>query len=508
MFDADPIAPPVFVPDRRSQIPELVRAAVGLFSSRVEERLLAFVDQPSREGFLEVEQDVLRLFSMMSCHAVAGVVGLLHKNEGWVAKAVAAERARSTRRLRHLGWRPTVVRFLGGVVLSLSTPYLSQSLRGRPGPTRGVGRRGETGTGRYPVFEALGVMHRTTPALASEVARQSVRTASFVEAQQALAERGIDVTKETVRAISVKVGREALRQRDARLSAAASGETFTEEFVGERVVISADGGRLRVREGGERGRKGKSRHRRFRTPWREPKLVSAYLVDKEGKKKRKAAPLYDGTLEDADAAFRILAAELKLRGAAKAKELVLVADGARWIWDRADELARFLGIDPSRIVKVADFYHAVEHLTEIADLRAGWSDVQRKKWVRRQRRRLKDGKVDDVIEEVRGFCVGRSAKKLATELNYFVERRELMRYADFKARGIPLGSGGVESAIRRVVNLRLKGPSIFWRGPNAERMLHLRSYLKAGRWDELMLRVMHRSPDGHPAHVQAERRVA
>jgi len=73
-----------------------------------------------------------------------------------------------------------------------------------------------------------------------------------------------------------------------------------------------------------------------------------------------------------------------------------------------------------------------------------------------------------------------------------------MRYDEFRRRGIPQGSGAVESAIRRVVNLRLKGPSIFWRGPNAERMLHLRCYLKAGRWAELMLRVMHRSPSGLP----------
>lgn len=43
-----------------------------------------------------------------------------------------------------------------------------------------------------------------------------------------------------------------------------------------------------------------------------------------------------------------------------------------------------------------------------------------------------------------------------------------------------MGSGAVESAIRRVINLRLKGPSIFWRGPNAERVLHMRAYLKAG----------------------------
>ncbi len=50
--------------------------------------------------------------------------------------------------------------------------------------------------------------------------------------------------------------------------------------------------------------------------------------------------------------------------------------------------------------------------------------------------------------------------------------------------------------MRRVVNLRLKGPGIFWRQPCAEAMLHLRAYLKAGRWDELVGRVIHRSADG------------
>ena len=340
---------------------------------------------------------------------------------------------------------------------------------------------------------------RVTPALASEISRQSVRTASFEEAREALAERGIHVTRETVRKITMKVGEEALRQREARLELAEAGGVLTKEFAGRRVVISADGGRMRMREGGDRGRRTAGGGRSYRTPWREPKLVTAYLIDEKGEKLRGAAPLYDGTMGDADTAFKILATELKLRGAAEAKEIVLVADGAPWIWNRADELARFLGIAPNRIVKVADFYHAVEHLSEIADMRAGWTKAQRKQWVRRMRRWLKKGKVDDVIEEARGFCMGRNAKKIAREVNYFAGRRDFMQYADSASRGIPLGSGAMESAIRRVVNLRLKGPSIFWRGPNAERMLHLRSYLKAGRWDELMTRVMHRSPAGSPA---------
>ncbi len=499
MVSTHDINKPVFIPKRRSEIPRLVRKAFGLLRTQVEEDVLSFLDSPGREGFLRLEQALLEAFGAMSSHVAGGVMGFLHQNGAWIEEATAEERARSTLPLRHQGWRTTPIRFLGGARLSLETPYLSESKKGRRGPTRGVGRRGKNGTGRYPALEALGVLQRATPALASEVSRQSVRTASFEEAREALAERGIHVTRETVRKITMKVGAEALRQRDARIDLAERGEILSKEFADRRVVISADGGRMRMREGGRRGPKGKGGGRRFRTPWREPKLVTAYLVDEKGIKSREDAPLYDGTLEDADAAFKILAAELKLRGAAMAKEIVLVADGARWIWNRADELARFLGVEPSRIVKVADFYHAVEHLSEIADMRAGWTSAQRKQWVRRMRRWLKKGKVDDVIEEAKGFCVGRSAKKIAREVNYFADRRDFMQYADFARRGIPLGSGAMESAIRRVVNLRLKGPSIFWRSSNAERMLHLRSYLKAGRWDELMGRVMHRSPGGEPA---------
>jgi hypothetical protein len=88
------------------------------------------------------------------------------------------------------------------------------------------------------------------------------------------------------------------------------------------------------------------------------------------------------------------------------------------------------------------------------------------------------------------------AKKIRTQVQYFEARKDRMRYAAFKRRGIPLGSGAVESGIRRVVNLRLKGASMFWGGENAERMLHMRAYYKAGRWDELMLRVLHASPSG------------
>ena len=377
---------PLFVPENRSELTRLPAAALEGVAPEVLAAAARFLEDPTAAGFLEFEETVLRVFQHGASHVVAGVVGLLHRDAGHVQAAVDGAFSGSPRPLRHRGLRATPVRFLGGARLFLDTPYLSEDLRGRPGAKRGVGRRQATGTGRYPVLAALGIAHQATPALASEVARQTVRTGSFEEAHQALAERGIGLDRKTVRTLALKVGEEALVQRAARMEAAARGAVDSEEFAGRRIVLSTDGGRIRLREGGMHGRKGKKGRRRYRTPWREPKLVVAYAIDARGQRDRTLPVLYDGTLGDADAAFEILVAELKLRGASRAREIILTADGARWIWNRADDLARALGLPPERIVKVADFYHAVENLAAVAELRARWTEDDRKRWVRRMRR--------------------------------------------------------------------------------------------------------------------------
>jgi hypothetical protein len=60
-----------------------------------------------------------------------------------------------------------------------------------------------------------------------------------------------------------------------------------------------------------------------------------------------------------------------------------------------------------------------------------------------------------------------------------------MQYAKIRNLGLPIGSGAVESAVRRVINLRLKGASIYWRDDSAEAMLMLRAFYKARRWNLL-----------------------
>lgn len=70
-----------------------------------------------------------------------------------------------------------------------------------------------------------------------------------------------------------------------------------------------------------------------------------------------------------------------------------------------------------------------------------------------------------------------------------------MCYDKVEAMGLPLGSGAMESAVRRVVNLRLKGASIYWCKENAEEMLFLRSYYKVNRWNMLKLQSITPDPE-------------
>ena len=87
-----------------------------------------------------------------------------------------------------------------------------------------------------------------------------------------------------------------------------------------------------------------------------------------------------------------------------------------------------------------------------------------------------------MIEEMEAL----EGEKVQREKAYFANRDKQMQYAALKKAGVPIGSGAVESAMRRIVNLRLKGNGIFWRKENAEHVLLLRCYVKAGRWANLL----------------------
>ena len=166
-------------------------------------------------------------------------------------------------------------------------------------------------------------------------------------------------------------------------------------------------------------------------------------------------------------------------------KILFVADGAHWIWNRIPGLIKALGLALERVYELLDFYHAVEHLVTVAGLKKNWSskEKERKRWVSQQRGCLLKGTAVDVIQAVQRLCRGRNSKAIKTKRDYFVRNERRLDFSTVKALNLPIGSGAIESSIRRVVNLRLKGPCTFWYRENAEKMIMLRSYYQAGRWN-------------------------
>src|SRR5215218_4720953 len=340
--------------------------------------------------------------------------------------------------------------------------------------------RDKPGKGMYPMLQLWGVHDRCTASVASETSKMVAMLSSFEEVEQVLRDRGRPLDLKTIRAIAYRFATRArAAQQAGRLN-------WGETVAGRRVIVSTDGGRIRIRTT-KRGPKTAKGRNRYRTDWREPKLLIIYVVDEKGQMDREFLAVIDGTLGGPDAIFKHMEFYLRELKTTTADKILFVADGARWVWNRVGAPLRRLGVEPGRVNELVDFYHAVEHLAKIAALQRRWTAAGRQAWIGRQRRRLLKGGVEEVRAAIDEVCGSHPGKALKRERDYFKRNggKGRMDYARIAALQLPIGSGAIESAIRRVVNLRLKGPSIYWHKTSAEAVLLLRSYYKAGRWNHL-----------------------
>src|SRR5208282_1243375 len=231
------------------------------------------------------------------------------------------------------------------------------------------------------------------------------------------------------------------------------------------------------------GRQGK-----FRIEWREPKVVIVFQTDEKGRMAKGSRPVIDGTLQGPDALIELVAFHLHGLGAAKAKLVTFTADGAPWIWARLDWVIAQVKLDPARVVEVLDWCHGVHHLS-LALAELNLAQDQRQELYSRLRGLLKAGESQVVLDELEALAAGQARDEpVWREIGYLTRHSEAgrLRYDCFRCRGVPLGSGAIESTIRRVINLRLKGNSIYWTEGNAEAVFQLRAAVVSGRWEEIV----------------------
>ena len=413
----------------------------------------------------EVQALVRRLGDLIVAHKVQHTL-----DEDEQFQTSASELARRVRKvLVNKGLVSVQIRFAGGTSLCLHVTYWSRK-----------GAAGKRGKGLYPELYLLGIHDHCTPLLASEIAQSAAALCSLKEAQHMMESHGRKLDIKTVRNVTKRF---AARAREGRTAEPILAALRAETLKGRKIVLSTDGGRLRIRSA-KKGKKTKKSRTRYKTDWREPKLLIIYVVNDNGRIDRKICPIIDGTLGGPDVLFALMHMYLRSIDLAATDQILFVADGAPWIWESVHMAKAMLNLGGMtvKILELIDFYHAAQHLHAFAELKKHWSKKKRKQWVTRQKRLLQSGDAQTVIKTLQVEAKGSKSKLLQRELGYFIKNRHRLSYREVAALKLPIGSGAIESAIRRVVNLRLKSPCIFWKEDSAEEMLLLRAYYKSGRW--------------------------
>jgi hypothetical protein len=341
----------------------------------------------------------------------------------------------------------------------------------------------------------LGFHEGASAARSSLVGRQCSLLPSYELARQELAARGPQLNSKVVHRLARTLGAQVLTARCRALEEWRAGRVPAgTELAGTRVAAMIDGGRTRVRRV-TRTQKGRGRHkkqrRRYQADRREPKRLLLLEIDEQGRMKQGTRPWSDGTFAGPAETRELLACHLHHLGAAAAEVVVFVADGAPWLWERLAWVERRVGILAARSVRVLDFCQAAHHVS-LAWETLRLSEKERRPLFRKRKRWLRRGWPGQVVAELERLgaeagCPDTLAQPLAYLRKHLTARQ--LDYANYRRRGLPLGSGAVDSAIRRVVNLRLKGPGLMWLEDNAEAALVLRAAALSGRWEETMVRV-------------------
>lgn len=164
-------------------------------------------------------------------------------------------------------------------------------------------------------------------------------------------------------------------------------------------------------------------------------------------------------------------------GLALLRAVAVLGDGAVWIWHLA---AEHFG----RATEIVDFYHAAEHVWALAAAFYGPGSAKAQRWAERQLRRLKHQGPGPLLRALRAAHPREAAARelLRLERGYFATNAARMDYPAFRAQGLPIGSGAVESAAGHLVQHRMKRTAgMRWSDAGGAALLALLAYDASGR---------------------------
>lgn len=290
-----------------------------------------------------------------------------------------------------------------------------------------------------------------------------VRLASWMPfrraAQMLEALLGVQVSEATVRRHTEQVGQVCQELQDA-LSTPEQPDVVAEGKPAVTIqVMSLDGAMVPLVHG----------------VWAEVKTLVIGEQEQKSHQQTKTCNLsYFSRMTDADRFGELAEGEMRRRAVRQATTVCAVTDGAEWIQG-------FIDLHQPDAVRILDFPHAAQRVGSIGDLCVQAGHSLPPNWLSEQCHRLKHEGGEAVLAGLQAFS---DVQGVSEHLHYLHKRLPFMRYPDYHAAGLPLGSGSVESGNKVVMQARLKGPGMHWEPSHVNPMLALRTLVCNNRWSE------------------------
>jgi hypothetical protein len=272
---------------------------------------------------------------------------------------------------------------------------------------------------------------------------------------------GIDAPASTAQGIAEEHARQIHQQQQSVINEipACKGKEF--------LIAEMDGSMVPVVETTEAEDRRKTRT----VKWQEARLC---MVREPGTVEGR----FDGAMGAADeAGLRLLTAAVR-EGMGRATRMHCVGDGAPWIAEQVDLV---FGAQGSYLI---DFYHLCEYVQKAAEMIA---PEDKTAWTALQKQRLKEGLLHEVMQELRDHLPSEECPEqdepVRALYRYLHNRPGQFQYPQAIARGLPIGSGEIESGHRHVIQHRLKLSGAWWRPDTADHMIALRVCRANNEWD-------------------------
>lgn len=322
------------------------------------------------------------------------------------------------------------------------------------------------------ILEIRELPHKMTKRIMMEIAFYGQNQNSFKDAEHII-EKALSQTinKETIREITETIGRQIfetdLRKAKETLENVAKIEV-SKKPKKSTLYVMMDGAAVNTRVEDENG-----------STWRENKTVMVF-TDKDMIKRKDEGNIivkkeYMALIGRAEE-FKSFVLDAAVRaGYGKVEQVVIIADGATWIRNMCEEIF-------PEATQILDLFHLKENIYTYAKYKYNQDAKKYTPWAEMIIAKIETGKVDEALKEIP------TEAKLPTGIvnlrTYIENNREKINYADYRKRGLFVGSGAIESANKIILQRRLKQAGMRWSVPGAQALLTLRSKVESGLWDK------------------------